>query len=124
MVRVMGEPGDPSTHVENRVGEPLANPYLYMASQIYAGLDRIARKREPGPSADAPYARSDAEVLADNSGRALVALRTNKCFRSSFGNRFVDYYTHLKEAEIARAREELKDMPDECDVTEWDTGIF
>ncbi len=36
MVRVLGEPGDPSTHLENRVGEPLANPYLYMASQIHA----------------------------------------------------------------------------------------
>src|SRR5262249_59029901 len=39
MVRVMGAPGDASTHLENRIGEPLANPYLYMASQIYAGLD-------------------------------------------------------------------------------------
>jgi glutamine synthetase len=38
MVRVMGAPGDPSTHLENRVGEPLANPYLYLASQIHAGL--------------------------------------------------------------------------------------
>ena len=44
MVRVLGEPGDPATHLENRVGEPLANPYLYMASQIYAGLDGIAKK--------------------------------------------------------------------------------
>ena len=44
MMRVLGEPGDPSTHLENRVGEPLANPYLYMASQIHAGLDGIARK--------------------------------------------------------------------------------
>ena len=26
-----------------------------MASQIYAGLDGIARKLTPGPSADAPY---------------------------------------------------------------------
>ena len=40
MVRVLGEPGDPSTHLENRVGEPLANPYLYMASQIHAGPRR------------------------------------------------------------------------------------
>src|SRR6476661_4638977 len=45
MVRVMGQPGDPATHLENRIGEPAANPYLYMASQIYAGLDGIARKR-------------------------------------------------------------------------------
>ena len=55
MVRVMGETGDPATHLENRVGEPLANPYLYMASQIYAGLDGMTRGLDPGPSADAPY---------------------------------------------------------------------
>ena len=48
MIRVLGEPGDPSTHLENRVGEPLANPYLYMASQIHAGLDGIARKLDAG----------------------------------------------------------------------------
>ena len=55
MVRVLGQPGDPSTHLENRIGEPAANPYLYMASQIYAGLDGMAQKRDPGPSADTPY---------------------------------------------------------------------
>ena len=55
MVRVLGQPGDPATHLENRIGEPAANPYLYMASQIYAGLDGMAHKRDPGPSADTPY---------------------------------------------------------------------
>src|SRR6185369_12723856 len=47
MMRVLGEPGDPATHLENRAGEPLANPYLYMASQIHAGLDGVARKLAP-----------------------------------------------------------------------------
>ncbi len=73
MVRVLGEPGDPATHLENRVGEPLANPYLYMASQIHAGLDGIARKLEPGPSADAPYehiGRAAAEVARRGAGCA------------------------------------------------------
>ena len=41
MVRVLGRPGDAATHLENRIGEPMANPYLYMASQIYAGLDGV-----------------------------------------------------------------------------------
>ena len=73
MIRVLGEPGDPSTHLENRVGEPLANPYLYMASQIHAGLDGIARKLTPGPSADSPYeisGRAAAEVARRGAGRA------------------------------------------------------
>jgi glutamine synthetase len=42
MVRVVCQPGDASTRLENRVGEPAANPYLYMASQIVAGLDGVA----------------------------------------------------------------------------------
>ena len=48
MVRVVGQPGDPATRLENRVGEPAANPYLYMASQIAAGLDGVATQRRPG----------------------------------------------------------------------------
>ena len=131
MVRVMGEAGDPATHLENRVGEPLANPYLYMASQIYAGLDGIARRLDPGPSADAPYRRS-AEPLPATLAEALAALRTNDCFRAGFGDAFVNYYAHIKEAEIARCRKETVDTSEEAqisqavsedvseDVTEWE----
>jgi len=92
-----------STHLENRVGEPLANPYLYMASQIHAGLDGIARKLSPGRSADAPYELS-AEPLPKTLGEALDALRTNQCFRAGFGDAFVDYFIAIKSAEIAYER--------------------
>jgi glutamine synthetase len=119
MVRVMGETGDPSTHLENRIGEPLANPYLYMASQIYAGLDGIARKLAPGPSADAPYERA-AEPLPATLDEALAALRTNACFRKNFGHFFVDYYLHLKEAELTRHRSDIPADADPADVTEWE----
>ena len=50
MCRLVGGPGDRSTHIENRSGEPLANPYLYMASQIFAGLDGLAAEEDPGPA--------------------------------------------------------------------------
>src|SRR5262249_16834820 len=33
MFRVLGGAGDPASRIENRVGEPSANPYLYIASQ-------------------------------------------------------------------------------------------
>src|SRR6201993_5394117 len=55
MVRVLGGPGDPATRLENRIGEPAANPYLYMATQILAGLDGVDRTVEPPPPADTPY---------------------------------------------------------------------
>src|SRR5499433_728448 len=55
MVRLLGGPNDHATRLENRIGEPSANPYLYMSSQILAGLDGIDRSLDPGPPADVPY---------------------------------------------------------------------
>lgn len=117
MVRVLGQPGDPATHLENRVGEPLANPYLYMASQIYAGLDGIAKKSEPGPSADTPY-EMKADPLPRNLGEALAALREDTLFAEKFGAGFIDYYCRIKEAEIARFKTQEKD--DDPEVTRWE----
>jgi glutamine synthetase len=116
MVRVMGRPGDPATHLENRLGEPAANPYLYMASQIYAGLDGMARKLDPGSSADAPY-ETATEPLPISLAEALAALRDDACLRGGFGAGFVDYYARIKDAEIARFR---SDGADGADVTQWE----
>lgn len=110
MVRVIGSPGDPATRLENRIGEPAANPYLYMASQILAGLDGVRRGLDPGPSADAPY-EAKAPALPTSLPEALAALRADACLRAGFGAAFIDYYTHIKEAELARFRQE---------VTEWE----
>jgi glutamine synthetase len=57
MCRLVGGMGDPVTHLENRSGEPAANPYLYMGSQIVAGLDGIANRMDPGEPLPDPYAQ-------------------------------------------------------------------
>jgi glutamine synthetase len=120
MIRALGEPGDPATHLENRVGEPLANPYLYMASQIHAGLDGISRKLKPGPSADSPYEIS-AEPLPKSLAEALTALDGSACFRAGFGDVFVDYHLRIKQAEIARCEAESTGQSgDAPDVTAWE----
>jgi glutamine synthetase len=108
MVRVLGTLGDPATHLENRVGEPAANPYLYMASQIIAGMDGIAHAREPGPPADTPY-EAAAEFLPTSLADALAALRASSCFRGALGDAFVDYYLRIKEAEIVRFHAEVSE---------------
>jgi glutamine synthetase len=124
MIRVLGEPGDPSTHLENRAGEPLANPYLYMASQIYAGLDGIARKLDPGPSADTPY-EIKAEPLPKSLAEALTALDDSVCFRTSFGDAFIDYYLHIKRAEIARCDAETGGQSgNAAEVTAWEHNEY
>jgi glutamine synthetase len=122
MVRVLGQPGDPSTHLENRVGEPAANPYLYMASQIYAGLDGMAQKRNPGPSADTPY-EAKAQALPKNLGEAVAALRSSEVFRKGFGDAFVDYFARLKEAEYARFTSEAPDG-EGGDITAWEQNEY
>lgn len=122
MVRLLGEPGEPSTHLENRIGEPAANPYLYMASQIYAGLDGIAKKRDPGPSADTPY-ETKAPMLPKHLGEALGALRKSEVFRRGFGDAFVDYFVRLKEAEFARFTAEAGDTAVN-DVTVWEHSEY
>ena len=95
MVRVLGRPGDPATHLENRVGEPAANPYLYMASQIYAGLDGIAERRDPGPSADTPY-ETKAPPLPKNLGEAIAALRSSEVFDKNFRRRLCRLFRHAQ----------------------------
>jgi glutamine synthetase len=116
MVRLLGQPGEAATHLENRVGEPAANPYLYVASQIYAGLDGLARKLDPGTSADTPY-ETDAPLLPQDLGAAIAALRADECFRAGFGPGFVDYYAHIKEAELDRFR---KEQGEQAEVTPWE----
>jgi glutamine synthetase len=108
MIRVLGGSGDPATRLENRIGEPAANPYLYMASQILSGLDGVDRALDPGPSADTPY-ETKAALLPKTLGEAVAALKDDSFFREALGAAFVDYYVHIKTAEIERFQAEVSD---------------
>jgi glutamine synthetase len=108
MLRVVGEPGSSATRIENRIGEPAANPYLYMASQILTGLDGVDRALVPPPSADKPY-ETEAAALPRSLDEALAALDGSTCLRGGFGDAFVDYWLHLKRAELARFNAEVSE---------------
>ncbi|EYC49719.1 glutamine synthetase [Hylemonella gracilis str. Niagara R] len=108
MLRVLGAVGDSASRIENRIGEPTANPYLYLASQLYSGLHGMAERLDPGPSADAPY-ETPAEQLPRTLGDALKALQADRWLCTQFGQGFVDYYCHIKQAEIARFNLEVSD---------------
>ncbi|MGF6310386.1 glutamine synthetase [Bradyrhizobium sp. i1.8.4] len=108
MIRVLGGAGDPATRLENRIGEPAANPYLYMASQILSGLDGVDRKLDPGPSADTPY-ETKAALLPKSLREAVFALNDDPFFRQALGPEFVDYYVFIKNAEIERFQAEVSD---------------
>jgi glutamine synthetase len=108
MVRAIGQTGDIATRIENRVGEPTANPYLYLASQIYAGLDGIERGLEPGAPATDPY-ETEATMLPTSMMEAVTALREDFFYHQKFSSTFVNYIIKIKEAEIARFLSEVTD---------------
>ena len=108
MIRALGGTGDPATRLENRIGEPAANPYLYMAAQIVSGLDGVDLKLDPPPSADTPY-ETKAEFLPKSLPEALSALQEDGFFRHALGSDFIDYYVRIKNAEIERFQAEVSD---------------
>jgi len=108
LLRVIGGPGNPATRIENRIGEPAANPYLYIASQVHSGLDGLAARPSLPRSADTPY-EAKADLLPRTLDEALEALRKDKALRAGFGDTFIDYYCRIKEAELARFNLEVSD---------------
>ena len=122
MVRVQGGAGDTATHIENRLGEPAANPYLYMAANIAAGLDGLRRGIVPPPPVTSdPYAQ-EAEPLPTSLGEAITALEADSMFRRAFGDAFVDYYLMMKRAEWARYLDAVGENPpsEGSVVSEWE----
>jgi glutamine synthetase len=101
MLRVIGGCGDAATRIENRIGEPAANPYLYLASQVHAGLDGIAQRLQAPPATDSPYSGA-AESLPTSLGEALDALRADSVLCAGFGAGFIDYFTRIKQSERQR----------------------
>jgi glutamine synthetase len=100
LISVQGGPGDSGTHVENRLGEPAANPYLWLAANIAAGLDGITRTAEPPPIVTSdPYA-VEATQLPQSLGEAVDALAASGVYRAAFGDALVDYLVMMKRSEI------------------------
>jgi len=110
MIRALGSPDDPASRIENRAGEPAANPYLYLASQIVAGQDGMAQALDPGDPEAEPYGATD-HRLPRSLKEALDALRGCDLYREKFGSQFIDYILTLKDFEVARF---------EADVTDWE----
>jgi glutamine synthetase len=122
LVRVQGAPGDANCHVEMRMGEPAANPYLYMAANIAAGLDGMRRRLDPPPPVEAdPYATSN-PLLPASLADAIAALDKDSFYREAFGATLVDYLLQMKRSEYGRYEAAIADSPlaDGQDVSDWE----
>ena len=101
LLRVLGAPGDAATRIENRGGEPLANPYLLIAAQVLAGLDGLQRQLQPGPATAAPYAPG-AALLPTSLGLALDALADDAVLQQGLGPVMAQVFDGIKRQELAR----------------------
>jgi glutamine synthetase len=101
LMRVVGAAGDPATRIENRLGEPMANPYLAIAAQVFAGLDGLRRKLEPGPATESPYAAAGPELPA-TLAQALDALAADTVLQQGLGAPMALVFETVKRQELAR----------------------
>jgi glutamine synthetase len=109
MIRVQGEPFERGAHIENRVGEPGANPYFYLAANIAAGLDGVRRKLTPPPQSGAdPYA-TEAPMLPTSLWEAVEVLEKDEFFPEVFSPGFVKFVTSMKRNEVNRFLGEVTD---------------
>ena len=127
MIRVLGGANDPATRLENRVGEPAANPYLYIASQILAGLDGMAQETDPGPQDYEPYAAEHRAPLPKSLTEALDLLEREPLYRDTLGEVFIAYFLKLKRNEAGRFQRWLEEhkMPGPGDeTTAWEQNEY
>lgn len=103
MLRVIGGPGEAGTRIENRLGEPTANPYLVMAAQVFAGLHGLQQRLEPPPAVENPYEPGvQAAPLPASLAQALEALAADETLSQGLGAPMAAVYQAVRRQEISR----------------------
>jgi len=92
--------------VEIRNADPSANPYLFYAAVIYAGLDGIKKKRVYDPIEGNIYQMSKQELidrgiakLPMNLNEALEALESDTVIKEAIGKEALDRFIQVKRKE-------------------------
>ena len=113
-VRIPPERGG-STRLEIRVGDGSSNPYLGIAAVLFAGLDGVRRRLDPGEALTgdaytAPEDRAGAP-LPLSLDDALDALDADPVIVEGMGRELVETFTAVKRFELERHR---------MHVSEWE----
>jgi glutamine synthetase len=120
-LRVLGAGGDPGSHIENRIGEPAANPYLYLAGQLIAGIDGIDNSFKPGTPAGDPHAAT-AQALPRTLADAIGAFTDSDLYRGTLGDALHECLRRLKSSEQTRYDSWLAEAGaiDDDRVSDWE----
>ncbi|TRM74783.1 glutamine synthetase, partial [Sulfolobus sp. B5] len=97
-----------SHYIEFRLADPLSNPYLLLASMIYAGIDGIERNLTPNLN---EYYGNLPQTLKES----LQKLDSDNYMKYNLGQELINTYINLKNIEI----EEY-----ESQITKWEREYY
>ena len=103
---------DDNTHLENRLGTGLSNPYLAVAGVLATGLLGLERGHAavtPDPAAGPVEDVEGYPPLPATLEESLAALEADEGFAEMLGEEFVTVYTVMRRHEIARFRAHITD---------------
>ncbi|OYT57937.1 MAG: glutamine synthetase, partial [Candidatus Aenigmarchaeota archaeon ex4484_14] len=108
-IRVPNTFGDwKKTRIEYRSTDPLCNPYLTFAVQLWAGLDGIEKEMEPPEIfrgniyelSEKEIEEAGIEILPRSLGEALKEMKNDLVVKEALGKHMFDEYIKAKKNEI------------------------
>lgn len=104
--------GGRETHIDNKLGSAMANPYIVLAATVAAGLDGIRR----GLSVENGFNKAPGQqkefAIPVKLDEALESLAEDEVICSALGEPFVQYFIAMKKFEIET--QELDDERNKC----------
>ena len=109
LIRVPNTFGDwKKTRIEYRSTDPLCNPYLTFAVQLWAGLDGIEKEMEPPEIfrgniyelSEKEIEEAGIEILPRSLGEALKEMKNDLVVKEALGKHMFDEYIKAKKNEI------------------------
>ncbi|XP_077461237.1 lengsin [Stigmatopora argus] len=104
--------GGRETHIDNKLGSAMANPYVVLAATAAAGLDGIRRNLSIEASIHKAPSQQKDFAIPVKLDDALEALSEDHVIRSALGEPFVQYFIAMKKFEIET--QELDDERNKC----------
>ncbi|XP_028424128.1 lengsin [Perca flavescens] len=104
--------GGRETHIDNKLGSAMANPYIVLAATVAAGLDGIKRNLSIESALNKAPSQQKEFAVPVKLDDALEALGDDHVICSTLGEPFVQYFIAMKKFEIET--QELDDERNKC----------
>ncbi|KAK7930065.1 hypothetical protein WMY93_006460 [Mugilogobius chulae] len=104
--------GGRETHIDNKLGSAMANPYIVLAATVAAGLDGIRRNLNLESALTKTPGQQKEFAIPIKLDEALEALAEDQVMCSALGEPFVQYFIAMKKFEIET--QELDDERNKC----------